>query len=163
MLNTLFARNGSQLKYSKGILERVNPTRIQTRVLWFTSQVLTELFHICMITMPHTLYIHLYSVWSPVHNNNNNTLLPLLIRCINHSWNLLSSQGSIQLNCCHFGTYRANQTQQPTVPSQVPIYSWVERSNYGKVSCRRTQAPWLQPGFEPTFWRLGHQNTNPMH
>ena len=30
------------------------------------------------------------------------------------------------------------QTQQPTLPSQVPIYSWVERSNYGKVSCSRT-------------------------
>ena len=34
--------------------------------------------------------------------------------------------------------YMANQTQQPTLPSQVPIYSWVERSNYGKVSCSRT-------------------------
>ena len=60
------------------------------------------------------------------------TLLPLLIRRINHSWNHLSSLGSIQLNCCHLGTYRANQTQQPTLPSQVPIHSWVERSNYEK-------------------------------
>ena len=83
-------------------------------------------------------------------------------RPINHSWNHLSSLGSIHLNCCHPGAYRANQTQQPTLPSQVPIYSWVERSNYGKVSCWRTQAPWSQPGFEPTFWWLVHQNTNPM-
>ena len=65
------------------------------------------------------------------------TLLPLLIRRINHSWNHLSSLGSIQLNCCHFAAYRANQTQQPTLPSQLPIYSWLERSNYGKVSCSR--------------------------
>ena len=67
--------------------------------------------------------------------------LPLLIRRINHSWNHLSSPGSIQLNCCHFDAYRANQTQQPTPPSQVPIYSWVERSNYGQVSCSRTWTP----------------------
>ena len=32
-----------------------------------------------------------------------------------------------------------------------------------KVSCSRTQAPWSRSGFEPTCWRLGHQNTNPMH
>ena len=48
---------------------------------------------------------------------------------MNHSWSHLSSLGSTQLNCCHYGAYRANQTQQPTLPSQVPIYSWVERSN----------------------------------
>ena len=42
-------------------------------------------------------------------------LLPLLIRLINH----LSSLGSIQLNCCHYSAYRANQ---PTLPSQVPIW-----------------------------------------
>ena len=81
---------------------------------------------------------------------------------INRSWNHVSSLGTIQLDCCHFGAYRANQTQQPTLPSQVPIYSWVERSNYDKVSCSRTQASWSQPGFKPTFWQLGHQNTNPM-
>ena len=68
------------------------------------------------------------------------TLLPLLIRRINHSWNHLSSLGSIQLNCCHYSAYRANQTQQPTLPSQVPIYSWEERSNYSKVSCSSTLA-----------------------
>ena len=34
--------------------------------------------------------------------------------------------------------HRANQTQQPTMPSKVPIYSWVERSTYGNVSCWRT-------------------------
>ena len=57
------------------------------------------------------------------------TLVPLLIRRINHSWNHLSSLGTymyiVQLNCCHFGAYtcRASQTQQPTLPSQVPIYT----------------------------------------
>ena len=73
------------------------------------------------------------------HNNNNNNiwtyvysacihqlhvsgaqgaLLLLLIRLIHHSWNHLSSLRSIQLNCCHYSAYRANQ---PTLPSQVPI------------------------------------------
>ena len=73
------------------------------------------------------------------HNNNNNNmdlymysarihqlsgaqgaLLPLLIRLIHHSWNHLSSLGSIQLNCCHYSAYRAG-ANQPTLPSQVPI------------------------------------------
>ena len=70
----------------------------------------------------------------PCNNNNNNNnmwtyiahvstkaqgaLLPLLMRLINHSWNHLSSLGSIQLNCCHYSTYKANH---PTLPSQVPI------------------------------------------
>ena len=47
-------------------------------------------------------------------------LLPLLIRLIHHSWNHLSSLGSIQLNCCHYSAYRA-EANQPTLPSQVPI------------------------------------------
>ena len=34
------------------------------------------------------------------------TLLPLLIRRINHSWNHLSSLGSIQLNCCQLCPHR---------------------------------------------------------
>ena len=46
-------------------------------------------------------------------------LLPLLIRLIHHSWNHLSSLGSIQLNCCHY-RYRAG-ANQPILPSQVPM------------------------------------------
>ena len=33
---------------------------------------------------------------------------------------------------------RIGLIKQNTMPSPVPIYSWVERSNYGKVSCSRT-------------------------
>ena len=49
-------------------------------------------------------------------------LLPLLIRAHKFiPWNHLSSLGSIQLNCCHYSAYRAG-ANQPTLPSQVPIY-----------------------------------------
>ena len=48
-------------------------------------------------------------------------LLPLLIRLINHSWKHLSSLGSIQLNCCHYSAYW-DGANQPTLPSQVPIW-----------------------------------------
>ena len=43
------------------------------------------------------------------------------------------------------------------------LHSWVKRSNYSKVPCSRTQTPRSRPGFEPTFWCLGHRNTSPMH
>ena len=86
-----------------------------------------------------------HGISTPWHTNNEGifiallheasqrlTLLPLLIRRINHSWNHLSSLGSIQL----LPFRRIGQTQQPTLPSQVPINSWVERSNYCKVHGR---------------------------
>ena len=48
---------------------------------------------------------------------------------LNHSLNHLSSLGSIQpvRQIC---ATRLNQSQEPSLPSQVPIYPWVERSNY---------------------------------
>ena len=52
--------------------------------------------------------------------------------------------------------HRANQTQQPTLPSQVPIY-WVERSNYGKVMLKDISTT-VVIGI-----RTHIQNTNLMH
>ena len=42
-----------------------------------------------------------------------------------------------------------NQSQEPSLSSQVPIYPWVERSNYSEVSCSGTQVS--RPGLEPTL------------
>ena len=85
-----------------------------------------------------------------VFNNNNNNnmwtyiahvsgaqgaLLPLLIRLtrlINHSWNHLSSLGSIQLNCCHYSAYTCTHVGliNQLCPHRYPFNPWVERSNY---------------------------------
>ena len=50
------------------------------------------------------------------------------------------------------GAPKAFHSQYQPLPSQVPIYPWVKRSNYSKVSCSRTQVS--RPGFEPTLWWL---------
>ena len=44
--------------------------------------------------------------------------------------------------------YKLNQSQELSLRSHVPIYSWVERGNYSLVSCSGTQVS--RPGFEPT-------------
>ena len=36
------------------------------------------------------------------------------------------------------------------------------KAMHSKVSCSRTQVPQSRPGFELTFWRLGHQSTKPL-
>ena len=48
---------------------------------------------------------------------------------------------------CNKCATQLNQSQEPSLPSQVPIYPWVERSNYSEVSCSGTQVS--RPGFEP--------------
>ena len=47
-----------------------------------------------------------------------------------------------------------------TTYSSTHLYPWVERSNYCKVSCSRTQVS--RPGFKPTLRWLNHQNLNLM-
>ena len=42
-----------------------------------------------------------------------------------------------------------NQSQEPSMPSQLPIYPRVERSNYSEASCSGTQ--WSRPGLESTL------------
>ena len=65
-----------------------------------------------------------------------------------HSLNHLSSLGSLQP--VPPNKLRSKlQPQEPSLPLQVPIYPWVERRNYSKVSCSRTQVS--QPGFKPTL------------
>ena len=50
---------------------------------------------------------------------------------LNHSLNHLSSLvGRIQPCATLICATRLNQSQEPSLPSQVPIYPWVERSNY---------------------------------
>ena len=75
--------------------------------------------HFCICTyLPTNNNMWTYIAHVSTLSGAQGALLPLLIRLINHSWNHLSSLGSIQLNCCHYSAYRANQ---PTLPSQVPI------------------------------------------
>ena len=76
------------------------------------SHLQTKLIIIIIIHNSYKAHIYYQLDQGTVH------YYPLLIRRINHSWNHLTSLGSIQLNCCHFGAYRTNQTQQPTLPSQ---------------------------------------------
>ena len=44
---------------------------------------------------------------------------------------------------------KLNLSKEPSLPSQIPIYPWVERSNYSEASCSGTKVSW--PGFEPTL------------
>ena len=57
--------------------------------------------------------------------------------------------GGVYSSIAAISAHRANQTQQPTLPSQVPFYTpgWREAI---MVKCI-AEAPWSQPGFEPTF------------
>ena len=84
------------------------------------------------------------------------TLLSLVIGPIS-ILKLLSSLGSIQP--------RATVAHQnlPSTLTGTHLYTpgWRE-ALYSEVSSSRTQVPWSRPGCEPTFWRLGHQNTSLM-
>ena len=90
-------------------------------------------------------------------------LLPLLIRLIHHSWNHLSSLGSIQLNCCHYSAYRAG-ANQPTLPSQVPIWPlggekqlWLSVKDISVTAGIRTHILLLTPELESG--KLDHSAT----
>ena len=64
----------------------------------------------------------------------------------------LSSLGSIQPGQQFISLQSLFHSQYQPLLSQVPIYPWVKRSNYSKVSCSRTQVS--RSGFEPTLWWL---------
>ena len=70
------------------------------------------------------------------------------------SWEVYSSRQPVR-------RLSANQTQLPSLPSQVSIYTpgWREAiyGNFDLAQGHKVPQPaWL--GFEPTFWRLSHQN-----
>ena len=50
----------------------------------------------------------------------------------------------------------ANQSQKPSVPLQVPIYPWVDRSNNSPVSRSAIQVSWL--GLKPRSAEQKHQS-----
>ncbi len=65
-----------------------------------------------------------------------------------HLFNCLSSLGEYTACAAKYVAHQATSITWPSLPSQVPIYSWVTRSNYKEVFCSWTQVSWL--GFEPT-------------
>ena len=87
----------------------------------------------------------------------------LLIRLINHSWNHLSSLGSIYSSIAaisaHIGLIKHNNQ---LCPHRYPFSPGWREAIMVKCLAQGQQASRSQPGFELTFWRLSHQNTNPM-
>ena len=49
--------------------------------------------------------------------------------------------------CNKFALTQLYQSQEQSLPLQVPIYSWLERINCSQLSCSGTQV--TRPGFEP--------------
>ena len=78
-----------------------------------------------------------------------------IFQSLNHLGCLGSIQPMLQVTAL-----QANQSHEPSLPSQVPILllGWEKLNDY--VSCSRTQMSW--PGFEPTSRWLNHPNLSPV-
>ena len=95
-----------------------------------------------------------------IHNNNDNNM-DLSRARIHQTGAQGGVHSSIAAISAHTGLIKHNNQLCP--PHRYPFTPGWREAIAVKCLAQGHKAPWSWPGFEPTFWQLGHQNTIPMH